>query len=210
MAAIVDLTRTYDNAMPGFQTTPAKTLQNDGWNAAQLNIYSHAGTHMDAPLHFGVSESSIDEYPPNRFIVGCYVVSITITQPSQLLGIESVQFLKGRLRPGQGILFRTGWSKKYGSSEYRDALPRISDELADWLVENEVAFIGVEPPSVADVNNIEEVTRIHRKLLNGDIIIVEGLTNLESLKVEFLQVIALPLKIFNGDGAPARVLAIQL
>ncbi|HRX80869.1 MAG TPA: cyclase family protein, partial [Pirellulaceae bacterium] len=70
-----------------------------------------------------------------------------------------------------------------------------------------VALIGVEPPSVADVNNIEEVTEIHRILLGGGIVIVEGLVNLDQLpsKVEF---IALPLKIRGGDGCPVRAIAV--
>ena len=67
----------------------------------------------------------------------------------------------------------------------------------------------MEPPSIADVLDLDEVTKIHQILLGGDIIIVEGLTNLEALKREMVKLIALPLKIKNGDGAPARVIAIE-
>jgi arylformamidase len=56
---------------------------------------------------------------------------------------------------------------------------------------------------------MEEVTKIHEILLGGDIIIVEGLTNLDSVSKGKVKLIALPLKIKGGDGAPARVIAIE-
>ena len=70
-------------------------------------------------------------------------------------------------------------------------------------------MLGVEPPSVADVNNLEEVTRIHRILLKGGVTIIEGLCNLEGITGDKCWLIALPLKIFQGGGAPARVIAIE-
>ena len=70
-------------------------------------------------------------------------------------------------------------------------------------------MLGVEPPSVADVNNLDEITRIHSILLGAGIIIIEGLTNLEALSSEKVELIALPLKIGDGDGAPARVVAVE-
>jgi kynurenine formamidase len=69
-------------------------------------------------------------------------------------------------------------------------------------------MIGVEPPSVADVNNLTEVTTIHEILLKG-VVIIEGLSNLEKLQSNCVELIALPLKIKNGDGSPARVIAIE-
>ena len=67
--------------------------------------------------------------------------------------------------------------------------------------------MGVEPPSVADVNNIAEVTEIHRILLGADITIVEGLKNLHTIEQDQIEFIALPLKLRDGDGSPVRALA---
>ncbi|MEM6698052.1 MAG: cyclase family protein, partial [Bacteroidota bacterium] len=56
----------------------------------------------------------------------------------------------------------TNWSQKIeDTTTYKNQLPRISKELATWCVENQVKMLGVEPPSVADVNNLPEVTEIH-------------------------------------------------
>ncbi|NBC83479.1 MAG: cyclase family protein [Bacteroidetes bacterium] len=207
---IIDLTLPLKNNPPKFLKKEDKTIEKDGWNASMLHIYSHYGTHMDAPVHFNVSNQSIDQLKTQQFIVNCYIVRLETIQPHALITTNDLGPVKKKIKPGQGILFHTGWSK-YAENPgmYRDQLPRISQELAQWCARKKVSFIGVEPPSVADVNNIKELTEIHTILLRHNIIIVEGLTNLEKISKKRVQIIALPLKIQEGDGAPARVIAIE-
>jgi len=85
----------------------------------------------------------------------------------------------------------------------------VSEKLARWCVENKVRLLGVESPSVADVNNLAEVTLIHKILLGGGVVIVEGLTGLDGLTQEKVFFAALPLKIEAGDGSPCRAFAIE-
>ena len=75
--------------------------------------------------------------------------------------------------------------------------------------EKGVNMLGVEPPSVADVNNRAEVTEIHTILMQNDVVIVEGLTNLDKISGNKVTLIAMPLKIEKGDGAQARVIVIE-
>jgi kynurenine formamidase len=70
-------------------------------------------------------------------------------------------------------------------------------------------MLGVEPPSVADINDMEELTAIHKILFEGGVIVVEGLANLASLSKPKVTFIALPLKVAGGDGAPARAVAVE-
>ena len=82
-------------------------------------------------------------------------------------------------------------------------------EIARWLVEKQVSLIGVEPPSVADVNNMQELTDVHQTLFRGNVVIVEGLSNLDQISKPTVQFIALPMKITGGDGSPVRAIAIE-
>ncbi len=88
-------------------------------------------------------------------------------------------------------------------------MPRGTIELAQWLVTQQVAMIGVEPPSVADVNNISELTSVHQTLFHGGVLIVEGLANLDQLTQAEVGFIAVPLRIMGGDGCPVRAIAIE-
>jgi kynurenine formamidase len=76
-------------------------------------------------------------------------------------------------------------------------------------VAKKIRMLGVEPPSVADVNNAEELTAVHWVLLKGGVIIVEGLANLDEIHREKVTFMAFPLKVAGGDGSPVRALALE-
>lgn len=206
----IDLTLPVQDGQRGVQIEVAKTVETDGWNATTLHLYSHSGTHMDAPLHFGVSEQTIDEYPLSSLMGKAWVARIDGDCTSRWIQLKDLGEIAEKVEPGDSLLLQTGWSHRVEETSYRDALPRISDELATWCVECGVKILGVEPPSVANVNDLEELTRIHRILLSGGIVIVEGLCNLELLQGESVFFMALPLKIKGGDGAPVRAIAFEL
>jgi kynurenine formamidase len=186
------------------------TVERDGWNAATWHLYSHAGTHMDAPVHFGAGPQSIDRQPVERCLGAAWVVQLAPCAPRTLLTVAHLGLVAERFRPGESLLLHTGWSRHTAEpARYRHQLPRISDELARWCVERLVKILGVEPPSVADVDNRDEVTRIHQILLGGGVTIVEGLANLDQLVQDRVFFAALPLPLAGGDGSPVRAFAIE-
>lgn len=206
----IDLTLSLADGQRGVAFETARTVEKDGWNARTLHLYSHCGTHMDSPLHFGVSEQTIDEFPLSDCMGKAWVVRIAGDCTRRLLTVSDLGGVAETLQPGDSLLLQTGWSHFVNEDKYRDALPRISEELAKWCVDKGVKILGVEPPSVADVHNLEEVTHIHRILLSGGVIIVEGLTHLALLKGPRVYFMALPLKVAGGDGAPVRALAFEM
>lgn len=206
---IIDLTLDINNAMRGVDISPAKTIENDGWNATTLSLYSHCGTHMDAPIHFVPGGKTIEQQDLSVCVGDALVLDLTPVEPAELITVEHLDPWREQIGAGCRLLFRTDWYKRYGTDDYRDKLPRISIELAHWLVEKKVAMIGVEPPSVADVNNPTELTDVHQTLFRGNVLIVEGLANLDQVSQPCVQFIGLPLKISGGDGTPIRAIAIE-
>lgn len=206
---VIDLTRVIVHGDSGVQLETARTMGADGWNAKTLHLYSHSGTHMDAPVHFDVNEQTIDSIAVNRFLGKAWVVDLSTVSSRHSITVTDLGDVINTLNEGDSLLIKTGWNTYFGTSKFRDELPRISKELALWCGERKVNMLGVEPPSVADVNNIKEVTEIHQILMKNNVIIIEGLVNLEQIKSSVVTLIALPLKVKNGDGAPARVIAIE-
>ncbi len=223
MPRIVDLTLPLENALRGVSIEPAKTLEKDGWNATTLHLYSHCGTHMDAPTHFGVPGQTIDQIPLDRCMGPAWVVDPVCSGPVRaypdnasrrhyeraLIHVDDLGQVVDKIRHGEGLLLRTGWSRRVGDPSYRDDLPRVSLELAEWCVAKRVRMLGVEPPSVADVNNLEELTAVHKVLLEAGVVIVEGLANLDQIRCEKVTFMAFPLKVAGGDGAPVRAFALE-
>jgi len=206
---VIDLSLAVNNDLPGVEISVARRLEVEGWNATTLSMYSHSGTHMDAPRHFLPEGATLDQQNLSVCCGPARVIDLAPAEPKQLIGVDDVTTRLGEVHAGDRLLFRTDWHRRFGTQEYRNELPRISLELARWLVERNVALIGVEPPSVADVNNIEELTEVHQTLFRGNVLIVEGLAHLDQLPAATFDFIALPLKITGGDGCPVRAIAID-
>ena len=86
----IDLTMSYEPGVRGFSIESVKELKEDGWNATTLKLYSHAGTHMDAPMHFEVNQKTIDQYPPSRFFCDCWLIDLPNCKPSKLFVLEDI------------------------------------------------------------------------------------------------------------------------
>jgi len=209
MTRVVDLTLPLASGDRGVKIEPARRLEKDGWNATTLSLYSHCGTHMDAPIHFGIGTQMIDSFAAEDFIGPAWVADVRPVEPRVLIKPEHLGDITDQFEPGDSLLICTGWSDYYGQEKYRNELPRVSLELVLWCADKKVKMLGVEQPSVADVNDIDELTAIHQILFENEIIVVEGLANLVSLSKPKVTFIALPLKIAGGDGAPARAVAIE-
>ena len=194
--------------MRGVNYEEARSLETDGWNARTLHLYSHSGTHMDAQTHFGAGDETIDLLPLERCLGLAWIVRLPGLSPGALMTVEHLGQIAQDFQPGDSLLFHTGWSAYLEDTAiYRDGLPRISEDLARWCVDHQVKMIGVEPPSIADVNCMSELTLIHQILLRAKITIVEGLTNLDQIPGRKCHFGAFPLKIEGGDGCPCRAVA---
>jgi len=210
MIRVVDLTLTLRRGLRGVDWEEARTVERDGFCARTLHLYSHAGTHMDAQTHFAAGPGTIDATPLTRCMGPAWVVDLEGLADQALITVAHLGAVAAKFQPGDSLLLRTGWSRHVGNPQhYRDHFPRIADDLAHWCVAKRVNILGVEPPSVADVNNLEELTRIHKTLLGANVTIVEGLANLSALTQEKVFFVAAPLKIEGGDGCPCRAFALE-
>lgn len=209
MSRTVDLTLTMRPGMRGVEFETNSTIQGRGWNTTLLHLYSHAGTHLDAPRHFLDQGEPLDKLVLEKCVGSALVIDLKFLGPRELITVEHLAPYAEKIGPGARLLLKTGWSARADSTDYRDRLPRVSLKLAEWLAARRIALLGVEPPSVADVNNPDELKAVHRALLEAGIVIVEGLTNLDALQQEEVTFIALPLKLEGGDGSPVRAIAIE-
>ena len=209
MSHIVDLTLTMRPSMRGVEFEVNSTIDGKGWNTTLLHLYSHAGTHLDAPCHFIEQGVALEDVSLEKCVGPAQVIDLSFVKPRELITVEHLSPYADKIGPGARLLLKTGWSARVGSPEYRNQLPRVSLPLAEWLARRNIALLGVEPPSVVDVNSKEELTSVHRVLLEAGIVIVEGLANLDALQGDEVTFIALPLKLEGGDGSPVRAIAIE-
>jgi len=205
---IVDLTLPHNKGDRGVNWDDAMEIPKDNWNARLLHLYSHSGTHMDAPSHFIPGAKCIDQIDLNKCIGPALLIDLGEVTENFLIEPEHIDRYKNKICRGSRIILKTSWSKYYGQPIFRDQCPRISIELARHLADLDINLIGVEPPSVADVHNKSELVSVHRAFLEKEIVIVEGLCNLDKISQEEFTIMAFPLPVNGGDGSPCRVVAL--
>ena len=206
---LVDLSLTFMPGMLGVEFEPRSRFAEKRYNTTMLHIYSHSGTHMDAPLHFideGMGMESVDLH---KCIGPALVIDLSHKAPSSFITPEDLQRDADQITAGSRLLLRTDWDLHADQDDYRTHFPRISLALAAWLAEREIWLLGVETPSVASLlpENREELITVHRALLGAEIVIVESLARLRDLRGAEVEFIALPLKLQAVDGSPVRAVA---
>lgn len=207
---IVDLSLTFVAGMRGVEMDQHTTVAQDGFNTTMLHLYSHAGTHMDAPRHFLQDGNTIDNVALEKCIGPALVVDLSHAAPNSILQVDDLGEVADKIGSGTRLLLRTDWDLHAEQEDYRTHMPRISPQLATWLVDQGVIMIGLETPSVASLRpeNKAELTEVHQILLRSEMVIVESLANLRALTQEVVEFIALPLKLDQRDGSPVRAIAI--
>lgn len=206
---IIDLTIPLKHGMKGVEFEQKYTTADRGWNAKTLHLYSHCGTHIDAPIHYDANDNTITDIPLERCIVLCWLVDLKNIKENELISVEHVSGLSGKIQPGEGLILKTGWSKYINTPKYFTDLPRVGVKLAHWCVEQKTGLLGVETPAIANPQNRKEIITVHRILLEKNIMIVEGLTNLDAISSDRFTLCVFPLKIDKGDGSPVRAVAFE-
>lgn len=210
---IIDLTHPITPDMPvypgteGPKLTPANTCERDGFRETLLTLYSHTGTHMDAPAHLYAGGMPLDRLPVSCFVGPAVVIDCSDLQEGQAITMAHIEGQREAAERAEFLLFRTGWERHWGRDAYFGDYPCVDLEVVDFILragKKGVGFdtIGLDP--IADAN----LTR-HKKLLAGNAaVVIENLKNLDRLGSGLFTLCALPLLYRDADGAPVRAIAI--
>jgi kynurenine formamidase len=175
-------------------------------NIAQLHLATHAGTHIDAPVHALPDGRSIDQLPLDQFIGPGAVVSVW-RDGGEEISLQDVLNAPVDVRARDILLLDTGWGARFYEESYNHH-PYPSLELAQWCVDQRIKMLGVDCITVdAPVASRPQdfAYPIHRTLLGAEVLIIENLAALSAAANKRVQVYAFPLKIADGDAGHARV-----
>ena len=175
-------------------------------NVTKLCCSTHIGTHVDPPSHFIAGAATLDQLPLDVLIGTARVVDV-----GQANAIDAGVLAACDLADATRVLFKTRnsdfWPPTEENQEFREDFVYIEPDAARVLVERGVRLVGIDYLSVEKFNFTEPAT--HWTLLGAGNVIVEGLA-LRDVPPGDYELICLPLKIKDGDGAPARVVLRKL
>ena len=187
---------------------PMGQIHEVGRNTHRIVLGSHSGTHVDAPLHFYEGAEGIEQIDLAQICGDMVVVDLTHMKAGQVVKLEDVL----EVEIGRRMLFRFDWFKKWKTEGYYKDFPYFSMDAVCYLVEKGMQVMALDTPSPDDGSSIarKDDSPVHKFLLKNGVVIIEYLNNTDRLKQEKnYQLFALPLKIKDCDGAPARIIAVE-
>jgi arylformamidase len=168
---------------------------------ARLELSSHDGTHIDAPLHFIPGGSTIDKMPVEATNGPCRVIEIKDDKDITIKELEPY-----KIKEGERILFKTKNSPHvYKDRVYKGQWVALVPETADYLVAKKIRIVGLDYLTVAHTEPPQSINKVHRALLNAGIYILEAI-NLDGVPAGKYEMMCLTLRIENGDAGPCRVI----
>jgi kynurenine formamidase len=232
---IVDLSHAYDGAAIFWPTAAEFRLEKvadgmtpAGYYYASNNFFTseHGGTHIDAPVHFAQGGQSVDEIPLTNLVGPAIVVDVSeaaAREADYQIGVADLQRWEqqhGTIPSNVIVLLRTGFARHWpdatrylGTAERGEAavpklhFPGLHPDAARWILANRpIRAVGIDTASI-DFGQ-STLYESHRALYERNIPAFENLASLERLPATGAHIVALPMKIKGGSGAPLRVIAI--
>ena len=223
---VVDLTQPLDPSTVMWPGAPAPTadtiltVARDGFYNRRISFMEHSGTHFDAPCHMVDGTVSVDRIEADRLVRPIAVIDISADcagNPDAVLSLAEVHDFEarhGRIPAGAAVFLRTGWeafntdAERYAGAPGPLRFPGFGPEAARFLVEERnvvglgIDTLGIDPGVATDFV-------VHRTISHPrGVWHLEGLMNLDRLPPQGAWVVVGVLKLVDGSGSPARVIAL--
>ncbi|MGH3086642.1 MAG: cyclase family protein [Rubrobacteraceae bacterium] len=175
----------------------------DAANVSEISLGAHTGTHMDAPIHFVPDGAGMESMPLDATLGRARVIEIEDPE-----SIKPEELEAHGIRRGERVLFKTrNSSRHWWDEDFIEDFVYVSREAARRLADLGARTVGVDYLSVGGF--YKDGAETHEALLGAGVWVIEGL-DLSGVEPGEYELICLPIKVENGDGAPARAIVRRL
>jgi kynurenine formamidase len=212
---------------PGLKTTDLP--DGEGWSIEHVSLWTHNGTHLDAPYHFhstmdgGKASITIDEVPLDWCLQPAVKLDFRHFPDGYVATAKDVEAELSRigheLSPLEIVLVNTRAGSRYGQADFVTAGCGMGREATLYLLERGVRLTGTDGWSwdapffhtakkyseTKDASLIWEGHKVGRDIGYCHL---EKLTNLEDLPSAGFQVSCFPVKIRGASAGWTRAVAI--
>lgn len=206
---IVDLTHTLLPGKEQYIVDVARKGERSGEEGdifSSLYLWSHVGTHVEAPLHFLSKGGDTASLPISALIGPAIVLDFRTKSVNEAITLTELRSF-GTIEIGDRVLIMTGRHTSYRTPESHDR-PYVSEDAVRWLVEDrKIQCLGTDS-SGFEVRGVDTYPN-HRLLTQAGVPVIECLNNLVGLKKRRVFLIALPLPVQGLDASPVRAIAIE-
>lgn len=217
MSRLVDLSHAVAHGLVTYPGLPAPVIGDHLSRAAseshyapgttfhigRIEMVANTGTYLDAPSHRFEGAPDLSELALERL---ADLPGVVVDVPEGVRRIEASRLPSGDLA-GRAVLFRTGWSRHFGTPRYGEGHPFLTASAGEALVARGVALAGIDSLNVDDT--ADGARPVHTALLGAGIPVVEHLTNLAALGDAAFRFFAVPVKVRGMGTFPVRAFAVR-
>jgi kynurenine formamidase len=224
---VVDLTHTMSPSFPTFFGVPGIELEKkfdfktNGFNLHWWRIIEHAGTHLDAPIHFSEAGATVERIPLDTLVVPLAVIDVTAKAAQNAdyqlaqADIAAWEARHGRLPDGCCVAMNSGWSAhvedaaKFTGKDAAGGLhfPGIDPAATAWLLkERRVAGLAVDTLSLD--HGASKDFRTHTQWLPAGRWGIENAANLGQVPASGATLVVGVAKVKDATGGPVRLMAL--
>lgn len=180
------------------RVTVTANYEVNSYYETRIELDTHTGTHLDAPLHMIEGGDTIENIDLYKCITPCKVFDLTSAQ--EKITDKDIKDLD--IQEGDFVIFKTKDSFK---DEFDENFVFLERTGAEYLRDKKIKGIGMD---VLGIERAQPNHESHKAILGNDITILEGLRLKDIQEGKYL-LCALPLKVKGTEGAPARAVLID-
>lgn len=190
-----------DEFVPGYHR-----CQGDWHIMSEVIMWSHVGTHLEAPFHYLRDGKDVSEISLSRLMGEAIVLDFSHKKTNEPITREELEEMGNEVKEKDIVIIKTGRDRFYRTPKAHDR-PYLSLEAIKWLIEKEIACLATDA-SGFEIRGVNDQPN-HRLLFQNDIPVIEHLTNLDKLSRRRFFFIALSWKVKGLDSSPVRVIGIE-
>jgi kynurenine formamidase len=224
---VVDLTHTMSAEFPTFFGEPGIQMEKkfdfkkDGFNLYWWHLLEHAGTHVDAPIHFSENGSTSERLPTDALVVPLAVVDVEekAKRDADYLvtrdDLADWEYSYGKLPENCCVAMRSGWAShvsdaaKFTGKDNSGMLhfPGFGADAAEWLMK-ERKVVGLAVDTLSLDNGPSKDFKVHYAWLPSERWGLENVANLDKVPAAGATLVVGLAKVRGATGGAARVLAL--
>jgi len=225
--SVIDLTHTMSPEFPTFDGQPGIAMERvgefkaNGYNIFRWHLIEHAGTHLDAPIHFSEAGITAEKISAQTLVVPLAVVDVAAKAAANADYLVARDDLvawerrHGRLPDNCCVAMNSGWARHAADAAKfvgKDAagvmhFPGFAPEAAEWLIKQR-NVVGLAVDTLSLDHGSSKDFKTHLTWLPTGRWGLENVASLDQVPAAGATLVVGLAKVRDATGGPARLIAL--
>lgn len=172
---------------------------------SEVTLWSHVGTHIEAPRHYLPEGADVADVPLDRVAGDASLLTFVDRGVGEPIERADLDERGAHVRDADIVFVRTD-SGNYRTPQSHDR-PYFTEDAINWLLERNIRLLGVDCSGIEKRGEPRQPN--HVALFRAEIPLIEHLANLDQLSHSRFFVVAVPWRVRGLEASPVSVVAFE-